>query len=56
VICSRGGAAEGPQLVEVNHDKKVMWVLQDWTDFGPASGVQFLDDPGIPEDPGQSEH
>jgi hypothetical protein len=56
VICSRGGANEGPQLVEVNRDKKVVWVLQDWTHFGPASGVQFLDDPGVPEDPGQSEH
>jgi hypothetical protein len=36
--------------------KKVVWVLQDWKDLGPASAVQILDDPGIPEIPGESEH
>jgi hypothetical protein len=56
IICSRGGSNQGPQLVEVNRNKKVVWVLQDWTNFGPATAVQVLDDPGIPEDPGQSEH
>ena len=56
IICSRGDHARGPQLVEVTPDKHVVWVLQDWHDFGPATAVQILDDPGIPEAPGQSEH
>jgi hypothetical protein len=56
IICSRGGKAQGPQLVEVTRNKKVVWVLQDWANFGPASAVQILDDPGIPEVPGESEH
>lgn len=56
IICSRGGSDQGPQLVEVARDKKVVWVLQDWTHFGPATAVQILDDPGIPENPGDSEH
>jgi hypothetical protein len=56
VICSRGDNGKGPQLVEVTRDKKVVWVLWDWANFGPATAVQILDDPGIPEIPGQSEH
>jgi hypothetical protein len=56
IFCSRGGAGKGPQLVEVTPDKKVVWVLQDWKDLGDASAVQVLDDPGIPEIPGESEH
>jgi hypothetical protein len=56
IICSRGGNGKGPQLVEVTPDKKVAWVLQDWADLGPATAVQVLDDPGIPENPGESEH
>ena len=56
ILCSRGGRRHGPQLVEVTRNKKVVWVLQDWTHFGPASAVQVLDDPGIPENPGESEH
>ncbi len=56
ILCSRGGSNEGPQLVEVTRAKKVVWVLQDWTDLGPATAVQILDDPGIPENPGDSEH
>jgi hypothetical protein len=56
ILCSRGGSAEGPQLVEITRAKKVVWVLQDWTNFGPATAVQILDDPGIPEIPGDSEH
>jgi len=56
IFCSRGGAGKGPQLVEVTPDKKVVWVLQDWQDVGDATGVQILDDPGIPENPGESEH
>ena len=56
IICSRGGGGNGPQLVEVTPDKKVVWVLWDWKDLGPATAVQILDDPGIPENPGESEH
>jgi len=56
IICSRGGGGKGPQLVEVTPDKKVVWVLWDWADLGPATAVQVLDDPGVPEKPGQSQH
>jgi hypothetical protein len=56
VLCSRGGRDHGPQLVEVTPEKKVIWVLQDWADLGPATAVQILDDPGIPERPGDSQH
>jgi outer membrane protein assembly factor BamB len=56
IFCSRGGGGKGPQLVEVTPDKKVVWVLQDWKTLGDATAVQILDDPGIPEIPGESEH
>ncbi len=56
IICSRGGKDQGPQLVEVTRDKKVVWVLEDWAELGPATAVQILDDPGYPERPGASLH
>jgi len=56
IFCSRGGGGKGPQLVEVTPDKRVVWVLQDWQDLGDATAVQILDDPGIPEVPGESQH
>ena len=56
IICSRGDDGKGPQLVEVTPDKKVVWVLRDWADLGPATAVQILDDPGIPENPGEAQH
>jgi hypothetical protein len=56
IVCSRGGNGKGPQLVEVTPDKKVVWVLWDWATLGPATAVQILDDPGVPENPGESEH
>ena len=56
IICSRGINGKGPQLVEVTPQKKVVWVLWDWADVGPATAVQVLDDPGTPEKPGESEH
>ena len=57
IICSRGGKnTKGPQLMEVTPDRHVVWVLWDWHDFGPATAVQILDDPGVPEIPGQSDH
>jgi hypothetical protein len=56
IICSRGGDTKGAQLVEVTPAKKVVWVLEDWANLGPATGVQILDDPGMPENPGESQH
>ena len=55
IICSRGGYGKGPQLVEVTPDKQVAWVLYDWAQVGPATAVQVLDDPGVPENPGETE-
>jgi Mal s 1 allergenic protein-like len=55
IVCSRGGDGK-PQLVEVTRDKKVVWVLEDYRELGPATAVQILDDPGVPENPGESEH
>jgi hypothetical protein len=40
------------QVLEVTPDKKLVWVLQDWKNLGPATTAQFLDQPGIPEKPG----
>lgn len=56
IFASRGKGGQGPQLIEVTREKKVVWVLQDWKNIGDATAVQILDDPGIPEIPGQSEH
>lgn len=56
IFTSRGKGGEGPQLIEVTAEKKVVWVLQDWRTLGDATAVQILDDPGIPENPGESEH
>jgi hypothetical protein len=44
------------QAIEVTPDKKVIWVLQDWKSLGPATTAQFLDQPGIPERPGDLQH
>lgn len=52
IVCSTGGRGKGPQLVEVTPDKKVVWVLWDYSAVGPATAVQVLDEPGIPEQPG----
>ena len=40
------------QILEVAPDKKLVWVLQDWKNLGPATTAQFLDEPGVPEHPG----
>jgi hypothetical protein len=37
------------QLIEVTREKKVVWALRDWTQLGPASSTQLLDEPGIAE-------
>ncbi|MES2429122.1 MAG: hypothetical protein V4560_19225 [Bacteroidota bacterium] len=56
IFTSRGQNGKGPQMIEVTKDKKVVWVLHDWKTVGDGTAVQVLDDPGIPEIPGQSEH
>jgi hypothetical protein len=61
IICSSTGGAKGvdrikvAQVVEVTPEKKVVWVLQDWKNLGPATTVQLLDEPGVPEKPGDLE-
>jgi len=39
------------QLIEVTPEKKVVWVLSQWSepDLGPASCIQLLDEPGRDE-------
>ena len=56
VILSPGKNVNSIQAVEVNAAKQVVWVLQDWKDLGPATTAQFLDQPGIPENPGDLMH
>lgn len=53
IICGRGANGTSPQLVEITPDKKVVWVINDWKNFGPATAVHILRDGGIPEDPSQ---
>lgn len=60
IFSSTGGtkAADRPtliQAIEVTPDKRVVWVLQDWKNLGPATAAQFLDQPGIPERPGDTQ-
>jgi outer membrane protein assembly factor BamB len=55
VLCSRGNGGKACQLIEVTPDKKLVWALKDWTDLGPATAVQMLEDPGLPEKPGALE-
>jgi len=52
IFCSRGDAGKRPQLVEITREKKVVWALRNWKDLGPATAIQVLDEPGIPENPG----
>jgi hypothetical protein len=40
------------QVLEVTPAKKVVWALRAWTppaDLGPATVIQLLDEPGVPE-------
>ena len=55
VLCSRGDGGAGCQLIEVTKDKKVVSAMYDFARFGPATSVQILDQPGIPEEPGALE-
>jgi hypothetical protein len=40
------------QLIEVTADKRVVWAIREWEnpDLGPASCVQFVDEPGRDEE------
>jgi hypothetical protein len=53
ILFGRGG---GVQAVEVTPAKMVVWVLKDTTNLGPATTAQILDEPGIPERPGDLQH
>jgi hypothetical protein len=44
------------QAVEVTKDKQVVWALEDYKNLGDATSAQFLDEPGIPEVVGATEH
>jgi hypothetical protein len=33
----------------------VVWALKDWKNFGPATAIQILSEPGVPERPGDLE-
>lgn len=55
ILCSRGDGGRGPQLVEVNKQKEVVWVLNDWRNLGPATSVQILNEEGLSEVPGALE-
>jgi outer membrane protein assembly factor BamB len=40
------------QFIEVTPDKKIVWALRSWDEpanLGPATTIQLLDQPGIPE-------
>jgi len=60
IFSSTGGAKREDKLgliqcIEVTPDKKAVWILQDWKNLGPATTAQFLDQPGIPENPGDAQ-
>jgi outer membrane protein assembly factor BamB len=61
IFSSLGGAKTSEektasiQCVEVTRDKRVVWALQDWKNLGPATTAQFLDQPGVPEKPGDAQ-
>lgn len=42
------------QLIEVNPAKKLVWAMRQWSDpdIGPASSIQFLDEPAIKKSKG----
>jgi hypothetical protein len=56
--CGPAGTGTWPsttQYWEVTPDKKFVWTVKSWTDpnLGPGSSLQALDDPGVPENPGE---
>lgn len=44
------------QAVEVTKDKQVVWALEDYQHLKDATSAQFLDEPGVSEIPGSTEH
>jgi hypothetical protein len=56
VMFTRYCTANLPQAIEVTPDKKVVWVLRDQKNLGDAATMQFLDEPGYPEIPGETNH
>ena len=57
VMFGNGGTnVNNIQAVEVTPDKQIVWVLQDWMHLGDATSAQFLDEPGYPEIPGDTNH
>ena len=45
-----------PQAIEVTPDKKIVWILKDWKNLGDSVSAQFLNEPGYPEIPGETNH
>jgi hypothetical protein len=46
------------QVLEVTPGKKIVWALRSWTDpadLGPSTSIQLLDEPGVPEKPGDQQ-
>jgi hypothetical protein len=46
------------QVLEVTPEKKIVWALRSWkepADLGPATSIQLLDEPGVPETPGDQQ-
>ncbi|GAB3953998.1 hypothetical protein GCM10028805_38700 [Spirosoma harenae] len=56
VLFTRFCDASIPQAIEITPDKKVVWILQDWKHLGDSVSAQFLDEPGYPEVPGETNH
>ncbi|GAB3790491.1 hypothetical protein GCM10028818_60720 [Spirosoma horti] len=56
VVFTRSCDANLPQAIEITPDKKVVWILQDWKHLGDSVSAQFLDEPGYPEVPGETNH
>ena len=52
ILCSQGDYGRGAQFIEVTPQKEIVWALKNWKDLGPATSIQILSDPGIPEEPG----
>lgn len=57
VVFGNGGTnINNIQAFEVTPAKEVVWFLQDWQNLGDATAGQFLDEPGYPEIPGETNH
>jgi hypothetical protein len=50
------GGTGSIQAIEFTADKKPVWILNDWAELGDATTAQFLDEPGYPEIPGDTNH